>query len=81
MSPINGQPLFAIGRLDEAEQRLETTFEATRKADMPHPSTGTTHPEFVILYHCHTVIRGPRALDWFPGPATTAVPRQDYGWH
>jgi tetratricopeptide (TPR) repeat protein len=34
--PTRCQSLVATGQLDEAEQRLETTLEATRKADMPH---------------------------------------------
>jgi ATP/maltotriose-dependent transcriptional regulator MalT len=36
MKPTCCQSLIATGRLDEAEQRLETTLEAARKADMPH---------------------------------------------
>ena len=36
MSPTRCQALIATGRLDEAEQRLETTLESARKADMPH---------------------------------------------
>jgi len=36
MSPTRCQSLIATGRLDEAEQRLETTLESARKADMPH---------------------------------------------
>jgi tetratricopeptide (TPR) repeat protein len=35
-SPLTSQALIATGKLDEAEQRLETTLEAARKADMPH---------------------------------------------
>jgi hypothetical protein len=31
-----GWALIATGQLDEAEQRLETTLEAARRADMPH---------------------------------------------
>jgi tetratricopeptide (TPR) repeat protein len=34
--PLASESLIALGRLDEAEQRLETTLEVTRKADMPH---------------------------------------------
>jgi len=36
MSPTRCQSLIATGQLDEAEQRLETTLEAARRADMPH---------------------------------------------
>ena len=36
MNPTRCQSLIASGQLDEAEQRLETTLEATRRADMPH---------------------------------------------
>jgi len=36
MSPTRCASLIATDRLDEAEQRLETTLEAARKADMPH---------------------------------------------
>jgi tetratricopeptide (TPR) repeat protein len=35
-SSITCQSLIATGRLDEAEQRLETTLENCRRADMPH---------------------------------------------
>jgi hypothetical protein len=35
VAPI-GQALIAAGQLDEAEQRLETTLESTRRFDMPH---------------------------------------------
>jgi tetratricopeptide (TPR) repeat protein len=36
MNPTRCQSLVATGKLDEAEQRLETTLEATRNAGMPH---------------------------------------------
>jgi tetratricopeptide (TPR) repeat protein len=36
VSPTRCQSLVATGQLDEAEQRLETTLEAARRADMPH---------------------------------------------
>ena len=36
MYPTRCQSLIATGQLDEAEQRLEETLEAARKADMPH---------------------------------------------
>ena len=36
VSPTRCQSLIATGQLDEAEQRLETTLEAARRADMPH---------------------------------------------
>jgi tetratricopeptide (TPR) repeat protein len=36
MKPTRCQSLVATGQLDEAEQRLETTLESARKADMPH---------------------------------------------
>ena len=36
MNPTRCQSLIATGQLDEAEQRLETTLEAARRADMPH---------------------------------------------
>ena len=36
MSPITCLSLVVTGRFDEAEQRLETTLEATRRAGMPH---------------------------------------------
>jgi predicted negative regulator of RcsB-dependent stress response len=36
MYPTRCQSLVATGQLDEAEQRLETTLESARKADMPH---------------------------------------------
>jgi tetratricopeptide (TPR) repeat protein len=36
MYPTRCQSLIATGRLEEAEQRLETTIEAARGADMPH---------------------------------------------
>jgi tetratricopeptide (TPR) repeat protein len=36
MAPIRCQSLIATGRLEEAEQRLETTLESARTADMPH---------------------------------------------
>jgi hypothetical protein len=36
LSPITCRALVATGKLDEAEQRLETTLEANRKSDMPH---------------------------------------------
>jgi len=36
MYPTRCQSLIATGKLDEAEQRLKTTLEATRKSDMPH---------------------------------------------
>jgi len=35
-SPLTSEALIATGKLDEAEQRLETTLEATRNAGMPH---------------------------------------------
>jgi tetratricopeptide (TPR) repeat protein len=35
-SPTICRSLVATGRLDEAEQRLEATLEATRRSDMPH---------------------------------------------
>ena len=35
-APIRSQALVATGRLDEAEELLETTLESTRRADMPH---------------------------------------------
>jgi tetratricopeptide (TPR) repeat protein len=36
MAPTRCQSLVATSQLDEAEQRLETTLEASRRADMPH---------------------------------------------
>jgi tetratricopeptide (TPR) repeat protein len=36
MSPTRCQSLIATGKLDEAEQRLETTLESACAADMPH---------------------------------------------
>jgi tetratricopeptide (TPR) repeat protein len=36
LGPITCQALIATGQLDEAEQRLETTLEATRRFEMPH---------------------------------------------
>jgi hypothetical protein len=36
LSPTTCQALIASGQLDKAEQRLETTLEATRTSDMPH---------------------------------------------
>ena len=36
MNPTRCQSLVATGKLDEAEQRLETTLEATSNAGMPH---------------------------------------------
>jgi tetratricopeptide (TPR) repeat protein len=36
LGPIACQALIATGKLDEAEQRLETTLESTRRFDMPH---------------------------------------------
>ncbi|MCW8985333.1 MAG: hypothetical protein OQK55_08320, partial [Thermoanaerobaculales bacterium] len=34
--PLASESLIATGRLEEAERRLATTLEVTRKADMPH---------------------------------------------
>jgi tetratricopeptide (TPR) repeat protein len=36
LGPITCQALIATGQLDEAEQRLATTLESTRRFDMPH---------------------------------------------
>jgi tetratricopeptide (TPR) repeat protein len=36
LGPIAGQALIATGQLDEAEQRLKTTLDATRRFKMPH---------------------------------------------
>jgi tetratricopeptide (TPR) repeat protein len=36
MTPTRCQSLINTGQLDEAEQRLETTLESARTADMPH---------------------------------------------